>query len=35
MVEALTTIETAVRTMVTLIDAMGRDGGDGPPDAAG
>ena len=35
MVEALGTIEAAVRTMVTLIDAMGRDGGDGPPDAAG
>ena len=35
MVEALGTIEAAVRTMVTLIDAMGRDGVDGPPDAAG
>ena len=35
MLEALGTIEAAVRTMVTRIDAMGRDGGDGPPDAAG
>jgi light-regulated signal transduction histidine kinase (bacteriophytochrome) len=35
MVEALTTIEAAVRAMVPLIDAMGRDGGDGPPVATG
>ena len=34
MVEALATIEAAVRTMVTLIEAMGRDGGDGSPNAA-
>ena len=34
MLESLATIDEAVRTMVTVIDAMGRDGADGPPDSA-
>jgi len=34
MVESLATIEEAVRAMVTVIDAMGREGADGSPDSA-
>ena len=34
MLQTLATIDEAVRTMVTVIDAMGRDGADGPPDSA-
>ena len=35
MLESLATIEQAVQTMVTVIDAMGRDGANGSPDSAG
>ena len=35
MLEALATIEEQVRTMVSLIDALRRDGADGPPSSAG
>ena len=35
MLESLATIEAAARTMVSLIDTMGRDGADSPPDSAG
>ena len=35
MLESLATIDEAVRTMVTVIDAMGRGGADGSPDALG
>ena len=34
MVESLATIEAAVRTMVSLIDAMNREGTDTAPDSA-
>jgi signal transduction histidine kinase len=35
MLESLATIEEAVRTMVSLIDVLGRDAADGSPDSAG
>jgi signal transduction histidine kinase len=35
MLESLATIDEAVRTMVTAIDAMGRGDADGSPDALG
>jgi signal transduction histidine kinase len=35
MLESLATIEQAVQAMVSVIDAMGRGGADGSPDAPG